>query len=262
MPADVSATPAATDPFAAVALLPGVAAAASGARTAVDRLLASRVLRRQSAAVSVEAGLRSARASAALAGVEIPLEALRTTGSADPVVQGALRVSAELGGLRETFVRAPRQVLARLHVLAAADMTTSARLGRPRESGDAAHADTVARRLGALAELLAQPTKAPAVVVAAVTHGELLALQPFAEANGVVARGAARLVLLARGLDPKALTAPDVGHLELRDEYATAAAAYARGGPEGLATWVCHCCHAVELGARDSLAVCEALARG
>lgn len=247
------------DPLAAIAQLPEVAAAAADARAAVDRLLTSRVLRRQSAEVSVEAGLRSARASAALAGVDIALEQLRTEGSTDPIVQGALRVSAQLGGLRETFGRAPRQVFARLHVLAAADLTEPDQLGRPRGGDDAA---AVTRRLGALAELLAQPTKAPAAVVAAVVHGELLALAPFAEANGIVARGAARLVLLARALDPKALTSPDVGHVELRDEYEAAAKGYATGGAAGLGAWVAHCCHAVELGARDSLAICEALARG
>jgi len=247
------------DPLAALAQLPRVAEAAGEARAAVDRLLTSRVLRRQSAEVSVEAGLRSARASAALDGVDIPLEQLRTEGSADPVVQGALRVSAQLGGLRETFIRAPRQVLARLHVLAAADLTAPELLGRPRAGDDAA---ATTRRLGALAEILAQPTKAPAAVVSAVVHGELLTLAPFDEANGVVARGAARLVLLARGLDPKALTSPDVGHVELHDEYATAAQGYASGGADGLAEWVAHCCHAIELGARDSLAICEALARG
>ena len=247
------------DPLAAVAAMPEVVAAAGAARAAVDRLLTSRVLRRQSAAVSVEAGLRSARASAALAGVDVPLEELRTGGNPDPYVQGALRVSAELGSLRETFIRAPRQVLARLHVLAAADLTAPEKLGRPREGDDAA---AVARRLGALAELLAQPTKAPAAVVAAIVHGELLALEPFAEANGIVARGAARLVLLSRGLDPKALTSPDVGHVELREEYGVAAQSYAEGGRDGLAQWVSHCCRAVELGARDSLAICEALARG
>ena len=207
----------------------------------------------------MEAGLRSARASAALSGVEISLEELRSVGSTHPVFQGALRVSADLGSLRDTFVRAPRQVLARLHVLAAADLTSADHLGRPREGADAAG---LTRRLSALAQLLSEPTKAPAVVVAAIAHGELLTLEPFAEANGVVARGAARLVLLARGLDPKALTSPDVGHLELRSDYAAAAAGYANGGPEGLAVWVRHCCHAIELGAIDSLAICAALARG
>ena len=75
-----------TDPFGAVALLPEVADAAAAARGAVDRLLTSRVLRRQSAEVSVEAGLRSARASAALEGADIPLTVLREQGSVDPLV--------------------------------------------------------------------------------------------------------------------------------------------------------------------------------
>ncbi len=247
-----------SDPLAVIAAIPAIEEAARAAREGVDRLLTARVLRRQSAEVSVEASLRSARASAALEGVDVPLEQLRTVGSSDPVVQGALRISAEIGALRDTFIRAPRQALARLHVLAAADLTTPDQLGRPRSGDDAA---LVARRLGALAELLAQPTKAPAVVVAAIVHGELLTLAPFAEANGLVARGAARLVLLGRGLDPKALTSPDVGHVELAAEYAGAAAGYASGDRDGLIRWVCHCCAAVELGARDSLAICEALAR-
>ncbi len=251
-----------TDPFGAVALLPEVADAAAAARGAVDRLLTSRVLRRQSAEVSVEAGLRSARASAALEGADIPLTVLREQGSVDPLVQGALRCSAELGGLRDAFVRAPRQALARLHVLAAADLAPADQLGRPRSDLDPAAASALTRRLGALAELLAQPTNAPAVVVAAVVQGELLTLQPFAEAGGIVARAAGRLVLIARGLDPKALTSPDVGHLELVSAYRSGLEGYRSGGADGLGEWVTHCCRALELGAVDSLAICEAISRG
>jgi hypothetical protein len=70
------------------------------------------------------------------------------------------------------------------------------------------------------------------------------------------------MVLLGRGLDPKALTAPDVGHLEAADEYRETAAAYATGGAANVAAFVIHCCRALELGARESLAVCEALMRG
>jgi hypothetical protein len=250
------------DPLAAVAAVPEIIAAADAARQAVDKLLTSRVLRRRSAEISAEAGLRSARASAALAGVSVPLQELRAHGSSDPIVQGALRCSLELGGLRETFGRAPRQALARLHVLAAADLVPVEQLGRPRADVDEATSAVITRRVGALAELLARSTKAPAVVVAAVVHGELLALEPFAEANGLVARAAARLVLVSRGLDPKALTSPDVGHLELQANYKSAARGYAHGERTGLIAWVTHCCAALELGARDSLAICEALARG
>ena len=105
--------------------------AADAARAAVDRLLRHKVLRRESAGVSTESALRGARASAALEGVDVPLADLRAGAVDDPVVQGALRVSAGVGGMVETWSRAPGQVLARLHVLAAADLVEAASLGRP-----------------------------------------------------------------------------------------------------------------------------------
>jgi Fic family protein len=265
--------PSGADPLARVAALPGVPEAAEGARASVDRLLAHRMLRRRSADISVEAGLRSARASAALEGADIPLDVLRTTGSdaptlQDATLQGALRISAELGGLSDLFSRVPMQALARMHLLAAADIAPAETVGRPRLSGQPAEdgpgPDTLEAnaRLEGLVRLLGQPTSAPAVVVAAVLHAEILAVRPFVSANGLVARGAARLILLGRGLDPKALTAPDVGHLELADEYRTTAQGYVEGRPDQVAAFVQHCCRALELGARESLAVCEALMRG
>lgn len=262
-----SAPSAVGDPLARVGALPGVPEAADAARSAVDRLLAHRLMRRRSADISVEAGLRSARASAALEGVDVPLEVLKGTGSEEPLVQGALRISAELGGLSDTFTRTPMQALARMHLLAAADSAPPETVGRPRVSGQPAEdgpaPDTLEAnaRLEGLMRLLAAPTAAPAVVVAAVLHAELLAVRPFASANGLVARGAARMILLGRGLDPKALTAPDVGHLEESEEYRRSTAAYVQGSPAGVAAFVVHCCRALELGARESLAVCEALMR-
>lgn len=233
--------------------LPGVAGSAAAARDAVDQLLGHRVLRRDSATVSAESALRGARASAALEGADVPLDAVRE-GLADPTVQAALRVSSEVGRLAPTWRRAPAQVLARLHVLAASGSVPAEHLGRP--SGDLA----VALRLDALAGLVAggEGGGVPAVVVAAVVHGELLALAPFTGRNGLVARAAARLTMVSRGLDPKALGVPEVGHVELG--YIEAVAAYSRG-PDGLAEWIRHCCEAVELGAREGLAICEALRR-
>lgn len=263
------------DPFADVAALPGVPAAVDAARAAVDRLLAHRVLRHRSAEVTAECALRSARASAALDGAEVPLPALRAaTGEVaaglPPAVVGAVRLLAELGALLPVWERAPRQALARMHVLAAPGVAGD-RLGRPR--GPGAPADDVlglgaapsageaAARLDGLADLLLAPTSAPASVVAAVVHGELLAVRPFGYADGLVARAAGRLVLVGRGLDPKALSSPEVGHRELATEYVAAARGYVRGGPAGVAGWVAHCARAVETGAREGLAVCEALLR-
>jgi hypothetical protein len=239
------------DPLAPLLLLPGVTDALDQARSAVDAVLGHRLLRRRSAELSAEAGLRCARASAALSGSDFSLDAVRA-GSEDPVVQGALRVSSGLGGLVDTVDLAPLQALARLHVLAARDLVDDGEVGRPRED------PLVSRRFSALADLITAKRTGSALVLSAVVHGEILALRAFAGPNGVVARAASRLILVARGLDPKAVCAPDVGHWELRAEYEPAAEAYAAGD---LAPWLLHHADAVRLGAIESLAVCEALVR-
>ena len=229
--------------------------AADGARAGIDRLLRHKVLRRESAGVSTESALRGARASAALEGVDVPLAELRGGDVEDPLVQGALRVSAGLGSMVETWSRAPGQVLARLHVLAAADLVGSGELGRP-----APHAGP---RLSGLFSLVTGTTAAPAVLVAALVHGELASLRPFGTADGVVARAAGRLTGITRGLDPKAVSVPEVGFAELgRDAYAEALAGYRSGGPAGVAGWLAHCARATELGATEGLAICESLLRG
>ena len=247
--------PGAPDPLAPLLDLPGVRAATDGARSAIDRLLGHKVLRRESAGVSTESALRGARASAALEGVDVPLADLRAGIVEDPIVQGALRVSAGLGSMVETWSRAPGQVLARLHVLAAADLVGSGELGRP-----APHAGP---RLTGLFSLVTGTTSAPAIVVAALVHGELAALAPFGTADGVVARAAARLTGITRGLDPKAVSVPEVGFAELgRDAYDEALAAYASGTSAGVAGWLVHCARATEHGALEGLAICESLLRG
>ena len=278
------------DPISALLPLPGVQEAVAEARAAVDALLGHRVLRRGSAEVTAESALRGARASAELEGAGIELERLRgqlmgggtvTLPSKDErgalLVQGAVRLHADLGQLLVPWRHSPRQALARLHVLAAADLVDDPdALGRPRAPGvvppdpmgigPAPEPVEVAARLDGLARVLTAGTSAPAVVVAAVVHGELMALRPFGAADGLVARAAARLVLVDRGLDPKAVSAPEVGHLELGEghgagDYAAALRAYVSGRPEGVAAWLVHCARAVALGAREGLAVCEAIRR-
>ena len=247
--------PAGPDPLAPLLDLPGVRDAADAARAGIDRLLGHKVLRRESAGVSTESALRGARASAALDGVDVPLAELRAGRVDDPLVQGALRASAALGSMTDTWSRAPGQVLARLHVLAAADLAERADLGRP-----GPHAGP---RLAGLLGLVTGATTAPAVLVAALVHGEVAALAPFGTADGVVARAAGRLTGVTRGLDPKAVSVPEVGFAELGGEsYASALAAYAGGTPEGVAGWIVHCCRATELGAVEGLAICESLLRG
>lgn len=241
--------PAAIDPLAPLLELPDVPESVAAARAAVDALLAHRLLRRRSGDVSAESSLRGAWASAWLSGVRVPLADVRSGAALDePLLQGALRAQSAIGAVADAWTRAPRQALARLHALAAADLLEAAALGRP--TGDL-------RRLDTLVEVLAR-TSAPAVVVAAVVHGELLALDMFAPVSGIVARVAARLTLVERGLDPKSLVVLEAGHRELSDEYDAALRAYAHGD---VTRWLRHCADATVVGAREATAICEALAR-
>ncbi|MFI9555828.1 oxidoreductase [Nonomuraea endophytica] len=237
-----------SDPLAAVAQLPGVPEAVDEAREAVDRLYRHRVLRRARPAVSTESSLRGARASAALEGADVTLDALRRDEVSDPLVQGALRASAEVGRLGPTWRKAPRQVMARLHSVAAAGLVGQDALGRPSAGGP---------RLDALFGLLETPTKAPALVLAAIVHAELAVLRPFGSADGIVARAAERLTLVEFGLDPKSIVAVEVGHLE--QDYEAGLKAYVDGG---VAEWVRQCAAAVSLGVRETTAICEAMQRG
>lgn len=244
-----------TDPLAPLVDLPGVADAVLRTRTAVDKLIGNRTLRRRSADVSAESSLRGAWSSAVLSGADVPLDDVRSgVAAADPVVQGALRVQAAVPVLTDTWTRAPRQALARLHALAAADLVSDPdSLGRP--------APGTAERLDTLAAVLAA-TNAPAVVVAAIVHGEVLGLDAFAPASGLVARAAVRLTLVERGLDPKSLVVVETGHRELGAAYGDALDAYRTGTADGIATWIVHCADAVAAGALESTAICEAIARG
>jgi Fic family protein len=119
----------------------------------------------------------------------------------------------------------------------------------------------VSRRLDILAELVAGGTSVPGPVLTAIVHGELLALRPFDTANGVVARSAARLAMIATGLDPKGLIVPEVFYLRRSDRYRAAAAAFAQGG-EGLTEWLLFSCEAIEAGAREAISIAESALTG
>ncbi|MDH6578987.1 oxidoreductase [Kitasatospora sp. MAP5-34] len=129
-------------------------------------------------------------------------------------------------------------------------------------------AEEATARLEQLAQLLAaraegSPSGTPALVVSAVVHGELLALRPFGSHNGMIARAAQRIVLIAEGLDPKAICPAEVGFAELGTAaYQRALQGYLSGTAVGMAAWIAHCGEALRLGVRESTAVCEAMQRG
>jgi hypothetical protein len=241
-----------TDVLAPLLELVDVGAALDSARADVDTALRHPALRSSGGAMAAEASLRSAVASATIEGHGYELEEVRSGTVTDPVLQGALRVSRETDGLAELWTKVPRQVLARMHVLAARDTVPPDELGRPVPGTDV-------NRLTALLELIVGGTSVPTMLLASIVHGELLSMAPFSGPNGVVARAAARVTLIAGGLDPRGLLAPEVGHLARQPEYVGAAGAYATGTPDGIRSWIKHCTAAISVAA-DELAAIAAVA--
>lgn len=228
-----------------MAALPGVAQAAQEVAAALHRLAGRRALRLDPGQVRTEMLLRGARASVVLAGSDADMTALREGRIDDlpaaEIVRGATRIGAELASLSPVWDRAPRQALARLHALAATEALAAEDLGRP---ASAAAAD----RLALLAEVLAEKTTAPATVIAAIVHAEVLHCGAFGNAGGLVARAAARLVLVGRGADPHGIVALEIGHAALGlTQYQKALQLYGSGGAAGVASWIRHCAQAIEV---------------
>src|SRR6476620_4987352 len=195
-------------------------------RDGIDALLRDRGLRRTAPDLTSASLLRGAHASAVLEGSASTFDVVRADGG-DPTARSAVRLSSEVLALASTLGSAPLQALARMHALAAKGLVDDEDLGRPQDADGAA-------RLRDLAGTLARPTQAPALVVAAVVHAELATAAPFVSHNGLVARAAERLVLVARGVDPTSLTVPEAGHLALRAEYESNLGGYADGGAAGV----------------------------
>lgn len=174
----------------------------------------------------------------------------------DPILAGSLRVASALDGdalanILPVWKRAPLQALARLHLLAAADLVDDdSQLGRPR--------DGVGNRLDLLAQLVTGGTSAPAPVVAAVVHGEILTLKPFGSADGIVARAASRLVSTSSGMDPHNLGVPEVGWMRRSQIYRSGAEGFASGEPAGVGSWIIYCCGAIEAGAAEATSIADA----
>ena len=240
----------AVDPLAPLLELAGVADDLDTARDRVDAALRHRALRRHGGRVAAEVSLRSAVASAAIEGHRYELEDVRAGTVTDPVLHGALRVAEAIGGLVDLWPRAPRQVLARLHVLAARGIVPDDDLGR---------LGSGAERIDALAGLVAGNDRSPPLLLAAIVHAELLTLHPFPGPGGVVARAAARLTLIGRGLDPRGLVAVEGGHLAREPEYVGASGAYATGTPDGLRSWLRHYASAVRAGADETIGIADAV---
>lgn len=241
----------AEDPLQPLLALDGVAEAAKSAQDAVFAVHRMGANLRGGSATAAEASVRAARASAGIDGADTEIPAEGSVG--DPILAGSLRVAEATESMLPAWRRAPLQALARIHVLAAADLVDDPDLlGRPRSTAG------TPERLELLAQLTTGATSVPGPVLTAVVHGELLTLGAFGSADGVVARAAARLTMVATGLDPKALTVPEVACFRRERRYRAAAEAFATGEPDGVREWLLFCCESFEAGAREAKSISDA----
>lgn len=228
------------DPLEVLAQDPLNAEMLGAARDAFDALLWRRDVRANAEAVAADSIARGGRASAAIEGADLAEPDDSPMGR---TLACAVATTAAVPGLVDTWHRAPLQALAALHAHAAAGFVAEDAIGRPRTDG---HADdplligvlpdqsVVAPRLTMLADL-ATASAAPALLVAAIVHAELLLLRPFAHGSGLVARAAVRCVLADRGIDPSLFSVPEHGMAESgRPAIVRAIKAYAGGTPDGM----------------------------
>lgn len=222
----------------------GVASAYAATRDGIDVLLRDRGLRKTSPQDTAEALALGAHASAVLEGSTSTLQQV-ADGEGDEIAGDALRLSSMLLSLVPVVQSSPLQALARMHAVVAANSVPEADLGRPRNADSAA-------RLRGVADLLVSDTSAPALLVASVVHADIATAAPFASHNGVVARAAERLVMVARGVDPRSVLVPEAGHLALRAQYESNLRAYASGEERGVHAWALYGAEAFTKGAESA----------
>jgi hypothetical protein len=232
------------DAFLAAASLEGVPSAFAATRDGIDSLLRDRGLRRTTPDDTARSLLLGAAATASLEGSDVDVDRL-ADGGGDATARAAVRLSTELLGLVPVWRRTPLQAIARIHALAAAGSVPDDDLGRPDDS-------TGVARLAELSRAIMTPTEAPALVVAALTHAEVVTCGAFASHAGVVARALERLVIVERGVDPASVTVPEAGHAAEPDGYRSALAAYARGDSSGVSQWLMYASQAFTRGAEAS----------
>lgn len=274
------------DPLLALAGLPGVPDEVAAAREACERLRWHPAMRRRSAEVRAEACVWAARASAAVEGARLPVTLVRDAvrgardlpdDAAGRVVAGATRAVAEAERLSARGARdvltAPRAALVRLHVAAVGGAVDEAQVGRPRSDGEPARgpalgavqppdAAAARTRLDALVDLLAAPTSAPALVLAAVASAEIVCAAPFPDGNGVVARALQRALVVGLGLDPMGAVVPESTLLADPAAYLAALEGYASGSADGVAGWLCFTARSVVAGAEEGATLADAVLAG
>ena len=224
-----------TDPFIYALDFEGVPSAFVSARDGIDALLRDRGLRKTSVVDTANSLARGAFASAQLEGSTTSWEQFEN-GSGDEISGAAMTMASQIIALVPTWRTAPIQVLARLHALSASYTDSP---GTPVNQAGT-------NRLHELSGSLLKKTSAPGLIIAALVHAEVLSAQAFQSHNGMVARAAERIVLIASGVDPVSITVPEVGHAADATGYLNAMAAYQSGDVH---TWLLYAADAFVRGA-------------
>jgi hypothetical protein len=289
-PGPVSAPSSLAGQVGALLELPGVAEAVEAVRSACTALRWHEGLRRRSAEAAAESRVRGATASALLEGAEpagsagsvaVVRDLMRGAsrwpaplGPVDRVLKGAVQVTAATEGIGAAQLRSPAQVLARLHLAAAADLVAPSQLGRPRraneaaddliELGPASPPEDLPERLVLLSRLLATVGEgAPGVLVAGLAHAEVATARPFVRGNGLVARALDRVVVRAAGVDPTGVAVVEAGPaLRVGADYRGALAAYGGGGSEGVRLWLLEYAAGLVRAAEAGVAVADDVRAG
>lgn len=252
-------------------------------REAMTSLRWHQALRRRIPEASAESRVRGAQASGELDGARLPVDQVREyiagvrewperPDPVDDVMRGIIAATAASEDVRGHVLSAPAQAWARLHVAAAGHLQVDG-LGRPRLEGEGCEelvelgpppgAAEVTKRLAMLGEVLREHAGLPGVLVAAVAHGELAAVRPFRQGNGVVARALERAVVHATGLDPTGVAVTELGHFRQGlPAYVGALTAYSTGTRDGVRLWLEHCCAALVAASGEGRAVADAVLAG
>lgn len=228
-----------------LAQVPDIAVAVQRATNSLDKQGWDRSLRNRDAAFGVYVRRLSGYSSAALEGTQWPQDVM-----ADPeksamgdIATSALLITGRADELAASFLKEPSKVWAQLHLLVSSD----GHRGQPRTSNDVPDA----MHLGHLPDFtLVQPmllglsdmivtSKAPTVLLAAITHAQLCAIRPFTHGSYLIARASARMILKARGLDTLSLCAIEHGLYRLgRPAYVKSLGSYLVGGVESVTSYM------------------------
>lgn len=203
------------------------------------------------------------------------LERSRTDDAVWGHADAAIRVTMETERLQGLVLTAPAQALTALHVAAKSGGLGDDDLGQMRSSGqvaqelselgEAPEPVVAQQRMRELRELLVQGSAqgVPGVLLAAVAHAEVAVVRPFVAGNALVARAMERMILVASGVDPTAVSVPEAGHGHGGlAPYVGSLVAYSEGGVPGLTMWLTAAAQAVERGALQGRDIADAVLLG